>query len=98
MQAPNPVDLVILDDNLGMIKLLCTRKHDSSQRVSSCNHFALHVVHMKSKISDVSDQHGHQAHANSALVLDTVFNKHVYRFRPFDTLISVPEQALYTTA
>lgn len=31
----NPIELAIIDDNLGMFKLLCTRKHDNRNKVGS---------------------------------------------------------------
>lgn len=74
----SPVNLAIDDSNLRMFKLLCTRKHDSSQRVSSRHHFALLNVHMKSKTSDISDQLGHQAYANTALMLVILSSTRVY--------------------
>lgn len=33
------------DTHLGMFKLVCTRKHDTSRKVSSRDRFALHDIH-----------------------------------------------------
>lgn len=68
------------DTNLGIFQLVCTHKHDSSKKVSSCNHFALLDNHT-SKSSRISDRPGHQASANTALMqiaTDNVFMDEIY--------------------